>query len=437
MEFFESLEFFGSYKIILLFLGLAILGATYLPRLLAAYPVSMPMVILILGIFASWLPLNIDPDFIFSKPRLLERVTEIAVIIALMEAGLKIDRLFDWKSWRIPLRLISITMLLTIVLIGLTGWWLLGLLPATALLLGAVVAPTDPVLASAIQVAGPNKGAKDEESGKEENEPNRDEDEVRFSLTSEAGLNDGLAFPFTYLAIFIAGSGFSQELVWSWFATHVIYKIGIALVIGYFGGRLAGKYLLSLSVYSDHSKAISGLASLALTFILYGVTELLAGYGFIAVFVGALSWRMYDPSHLQHSQFHGFIDKIQRILTGCLILIFGIIIGMGFLANVTKEEIITSFIIVFLVRPLSGILGLLGSDIPKKDRWAISFLGLRGIGSLYYFYYAINIQDFEGQNSVLTILMLIILFSIIIHGILGPLIMKYIDSTKGQESGYQ
>ncbi|WP_373494600.1 cation:proton antiporter [Aquiflexum sp.] len=434
MEFLEKLEFFGPYKTLLLFIGLAILAATYLPRFLSSYPVSMPMVVLGLGLIASIFPLNVDPDLIYSHTWLLEHVTELAVIIALMEAGLKIDRLFEWKTWRIPWRLLSITMLLTIFLIGITGWWIGGLLPATALLLGAVVAPTDPVLASDIQVAGPNQGARDEESGKEEHEPNRAEDEVRFSLTSEAGLNDGLAFPFTYLAIFLAGAGLSQELIWSWVATHVVYKIGIGVSIGYFGGWLAGKYLLTLPAYSDHSKAISGLSSLALTLILYGITELVAGYGFIAVFVGALTLRRYDPDHLKHSNLHSFIDKVQRILTSCLILAFGIVLGLGFLVDVTVVEIIITVLIVFFIRPLSGIVGLIGSKLPKKEIWAISFLGLRGIGSLYYFFYAINIHDFEGKNSVLTILMLTILFSIIIHGFLGPLIMKHLDSRTRQLS---
>ncbi|OOG71903.1 sodium:proton antiporter [Algoriphagus sp. A40] len=426
--FLENLEFFDSYKLLLLALGLAILSATYLPRVLSSFPVSMPMVVLGMGLFASLFPLNIDPDFMYSNTKLLEHVTEIAVLIALMEAGVKIDRLFDWKSWRITWRLLSITMPLTILLVWVAGWWVGGLASVTALLLGSVIAPTDPVLASDIQVGGPNQGAKDEESGKAESEPKLEEDEVRFSLTSEAGLNDGLAFPFTYLAIFIAASGFSQELVLSWFATHFIYKIAIGLAIGYFGGRLAGKYLLSIPVYSDHSKSISGLASLALTLILYGITELFAGYGFIAVFVGAIALRKFDPDHLQHSHLHNFIEKTQRIMTSCMILIFGIIIGQGFLTNVTLPEIIITGLIVFFIRPIAGMLGLLGTKLPKMEKWAISFLGLRGIGSLYYFYYAINNQEFEGKNSVLNIVVLTILFSIIIHGLMAPLIMKRLES---------
>lgn len=433
MEFLEYLEFFGHYKILLLIIGLAILAATYLPRFLSSYPVSMPMVVLGMGIVAGFFPLGIDPDLMYSKTKLIEHVTEIAVIIALMEAGLKIDRLFDWKTWRITWRLLGITMLLTILLISVTGWWIGGLVPATALLLGSIMAPTDPVLANDIQVAAPNQGAKDEESGKDENEPNRAEDEVRFSLTSEAGLNDGLAFPFTYLAVFIASSGFSQEVVGSWFATHVIYKIGVGLAIGYFGGKLAGRYLLNIPVYSDHSKAIIGLASVALTLILYGIAELLAGYGFIAVFVGALALRKFDPDHSQHGHLHRVIEKAQRIMTSCLILTFGIVIGFGFLADVNVPEAIISVLIVFLIRPLSGILGLLGLKIPKREIWAISFLGLRGIGSLYYFYYAINIHDFEGQNSVLNILMLTILFSMVVHGFLAPLIMKQLDKSSFTE----
>lgn len=419
MLFLENLEFFDSYKIVLLALGLAILAATYLPRFLSSFPISMPMVVLGLGLFASLFSLGIDPGFMISKPKLLENVTEIAVIIALMEAGVKIDRVFNWKTWRITWRLLAITMPITILLVWFAGWWIGGLVSATALLLGAVIAPTDPVLASDIQVGAPNKGAKDEETGKKETEAVKEEDEVRFSLTSEAGLNDGLAFPFTYLAMFGAASGFSQEIVWSWFATHFVYKIVVGVAMGYVGGKLAGRYLLSIPAYSDHSRAISGLASLALTLILYGITELFAGYGFIAVFVGALALRKFDPDHLQHTHLHSFVEKTQRIMTSSMILSLGIVVGLGFLADVTAQEIIITVLIVFLIRPIAGILGLIGSKVPIKESWAISFLGLRGIGSLYYFYYAINSQEFEGQNSVLNIVLLTILFSIVFHGLMG------------------
>jgi sodium/hydrogen antiporter len=430
MEFLESLEFFDSYKILLLAVGLAILAATYLPRFLSSFPLSMPMVVLVMGLLTSFFSLTIDPDFMYSQTTLLEHVTELIVIIALMEAGVKIDRLFEWKSWRISWRLLGITMPLTILLVWMAGWWVGGLVYSTALLLGSVIAPSDPVLSSDIQVGAPNHGAKDEETGKEESEPKKEEDEVRFALTSEAGLNDGLAFPFTYLAIFLAASGFSQELVWSWFTTHVIYKIGIGLAIGYLGGRVAGRYLLNIPTYSDHSKAISGLASLAITLVIYGVTELVAGYGFIAVFVGALALRKFDPDHLQHAHLHSFIEKTQRIFTSTIILIFGIIVGQGILADVTTEEILITALIVFLIRPVAGMLGLVGAKLPKAEMWAISFLGLRGLGSLYYFYFAINKQAFEGQNSVLNIVMLTILFSIVIHGMLAPLIMKQLERTR-------
>ncbi|WP_111671196.1 cation:proton antiporter [Algoriphagus litoralis] len=430
MEFLESLAFFDPYEILLLALGLAILAATYLPRFLSTFPISMPMVVLALGLFTSFFSLNLDPGFMYSQTKLMEHVTELAVIIALMEAGLKIDRLFDWKSWRIPWRLLGVTMPLTILFVWIAGWWAGGLVSSTALLLGSVIAPSDPVLASDIQVGGPNQGAKDEETGKEESEAKKEEDEVRFSLTSEAGLNDGLAFPFTYLAIFIAASGFSQELVWSWLGTHVIFKIGVGIAIGYLGGRVAGRYFLNTSAYSHQSKAISGLASLALTLIIYGLTELVAGYGFIAVFVGALTLRQFDPDHFQHSHLHGFIEKTQRVFTASMILILGIIVGQGILAEVTIEEILITIVIVFIIRPVAGIFGLIGAKLPKMEKWAISFLGLRGIGSLYYFYYAINQQEFEGQNSVLNIILLTILFSIVIHGILAPLIIKRLEKSK-------
>jgi NhaP-type Na+/H+ or K+/H+ antiporter len=165
--------------------GVGALLAALLPRLLADRPLSMPMVFLGLGAALFALPLGLpDPDPL-AHPGVAERLTEVGVIIALMGAGLKLDRGLGWRAWSSTWRLLAIAMPLTIAGTALLGWWWVGLAPAAAVLLGAALAPTDPVLASDVQVGEPSA---------EENA----EDEVRFALTSEAGLNDALAFPFFY-----------------------------------------------------------------------------------------------------------------------------------------------------------------------------------------------------------------------------------------------
>ncbi len=181
-----------NYDLLLAVVGAVTLAATALPLLLAGRPLSFPLAYVGLGLVLFSLPIDLPRADPIAQRAFLERISELAVIVALMGAGLKLDRPFGWSSWRPTWRLLGIALPVTIVATGLLGWWFLGLAPATAMLLGAAVSPTDPVLASDVQVGPPGES---------------DEDDVRFTLTSEAGLNDGLAFPFTNAAIAAAGAG--------------------------------------------------------------------------------------------------------------------------------------------------------------------------------------------------------------------------------------
>jgi NhaP-type Na+/H+ or K+/H+ antiporter len=165
--------------------GLALLLGAVLPRLLRRYAVSAPIGFVGAGVL---LGLAVDKSHLspIVEPALTEHLAELTILVALMGVGLAIDRPIGWRRWKVTWRLLLVAMPACIAAVAGAGW-LLGLAPATALLLGAVLAPTDPVLASDVQVQGPSTGA--------DAEPEED-DEVRFALTSEAGLNDGLAFPF-------------------------------------------------------------------------------------------------------------------------------------------------------------------------------------------------------------------------------------------------
>jgi NhaP-type Na+/H+ or K+/H+ antiporter len=209
-------------------LGLAALLAGLLPRLLASRPLSMPIVFLGLGMALFALPLGLPDPNPLRHPHLTERLTEIGVIVALMGAGLKLDRRLGWRSWSTTWRLLAIAMPLTIAGTALLGWWWVGLAPAAAMLLGSALAPTDPVLASDVQVGEPG--------GHEEGE-----DVVRFSLTSEAGLNDALAFPFVYAAIAMAAQG-ANPAAWigEWLAVDVVYKVVVGIAVGALVGRMLG-----------------------------------------------------------------------------------------------------------------------------------------------------------------------------------------------------
>jgi len=218
----------NPYIVLLTGLGIVILAIAWLPMLLRNAPLSLPIFCMALGLGIYSIPgTGPDPDFTAQAP-FIERLTELVVIISLLGAGLKLDRRIGLQRWRTTWLLLAVTMPLSILGITALGTVMLGLSVPAALLLGAVLAPTDPVLASDIQVGPPKSGG---------------EDEVRFSLTSEAGLNDGLAFPFTNLAIAMAAAGAQygsiQPGTWTleWLGYDVLWKLGAGLVVGHLVGR--------------------------------------------------------------------------------------------------------------------------------------------------------------------------------------------------------
>ena len=219
-----------------LLLGLSLLLAIVLPQLTHRIPVSPPMVLVArrhghrpAAPRRRDQPRPAGPPHALITPR--HHVTEFTVLVSLMGVGLAIDRTLDprsWRSWRTwsPVwRLLLVTMPLTILGIALLGWWVAGLAPAVALLLGAALAPTDPVLASDVQVGEPLTEDVDDGEGDRDEDARDEDDDIRFSLTAEAGLNDGLAFPFVHLALLLLAGGFGLADAGGWLGWYVVGKI--------------------------------------------------------------------------------------------------------------------------------------------------------------------------------------------------------------------
>lgn len=399
-----------AYDLALLVMGLAAFGVVGLPKLLSDRPLSYPIVFVVGGMALFALPFGIvQPDPV-EYAATTEALTELGVITALMGAGLALNRPVGLRRWRTTWMLLGVTMPLTIGAVALLGWWVLGLTPAAAVLLGAVLAPTDPVLASDVQVPKPNVG----------------DDEVRFALTSEAGLNDGLAFPFTLLAMLLAVGGTdSSGWLIEFLAVEVLYKIGAGLASGIVVGRL-----LAWAIFSRHSpipETRDGVIALAATLIAYAGTEFIRGYGFVAVFVAALVIRAYQGEHEYHDQLHQFSDQIERLLSAVLLVLFGGAITAGLLGPLGWRETVVAFVIVLLVRPLAGWAGLIGVPVAKPERAAISFFGIRGVGSFYYLAYATNQVEFLQTDGLWAIVGLVVGISIVVHGVTASPVIRLID----------
>lgn len=401
-------QFSFNYNLLLLLLGLTFLGTSFLTRLLSRTPISIAMVFIVLGVI---LPL-IFPDFMTVDPVknsvFVERTTEIAVIISLMGVGLKIDRPFGWRTWQSTWRLLAITMPLCIAGMAFGGVWLAGLPLAAAVLLGAVIAPTDPVLATEVQVGAPMSG---------------DEHEENFALTSEAGLNDGLAFPFVNLAVVLAAVGLTGNDLFVWFKIDVVWKIFAGVGVGAIIGHLIA---VLVSRLGKNNQLSDGFVAIALTLFSYGATELVYGYGFIGVFVAAIMFRRYERKNELHKALHSFSEQIEQLLMSVVLILLGIAIGQGLFNVLTWPAVFLSIIFLFLIRPAAGMLGLTGTKTTLAARMKISWFGIRGVGTFYYLAYGLNHANFEEPQAriIWAVAGFIVLMSVFVHGVTAYFFMQ-------------
>ncbi|MHA7246133.1 cation:proton antiporter [Arthrobacter tecti] len=418
---------FEGPSIIYTILGVVVFAAALLPRLLRRAPISMPMVFLGGGVLAfaliDYLP---TPDPVKYEV-VTTHLTEVCVIISLMGAGLALDRPLSWRSWSTTWRLLAIVMPVCVLALAWMGYVFLGLGLASAILVAAALAPTDPVLASEVQVGEPADG----EEGFDR------EDEVRFGLTSEAGLNDGLAFPFVYLAISISlvgaapGAWFPQ-----WFLVDVLWRISFGVLLGYGTGKLLGALFFSARArsfrLSNHSE---GFVALAATFLAYGLTETFEGYGFIAVFVCAITIRAAERDHGYHRVLHSYVEQLERLLSVVILVLLGGAIARGLLETIGWTDVVLALVFLLLVRPLAGYLGLLGGHTGTRDKVALAFFGVRGIGSLYYIGYGLSNGEFTAEaNEVWAFVGLVVALSVVLHGVSATPVMRALDRVRRREA---
>jgi NhaP-type Na+/H+ or K+/H+ antiporter len=407
--------------------------------LLKPLPISTPLLYLLVGIVfgeAGFDLLALDP---FDDAVLLERVTEIAVIVSLFTAGLKLRVPLRDRLWRLPLSLAFISMIVTVGLIALSGYLWLGLSAGAAVLFGAVLAPTDPVLASDVQVTEPG-----------------DRDRLRFALTGEAGLNDGTAFPFLMLGLGLMGHHALGDGWSRWWLVDVAWSIPGGLVIGYLLGMAVGTLVLYLR--RRYPEAVGGEEFLAIGLIAlsYGIALLLHAYGFLAVFAAGLAMRRIEaeavghdiapeevfeeveesdleeraatderiaPAHMTRSLLH-FNEQLERIGEVGIMLLVGAMISTRYLPIVALWFVPLLFLVI---RPLAAGIGMLGTDTNRVQRAFVSWFGVRGIGSIYYLMFAVvhGLEE-EIARDLIGLTLTVIASSVVIHGVtVTPLMAWY------------
>ena len=407
------------------------LGGSFITRL----PLSAAMVYLAVGIAIGpwgWGLLKLDA---IKNTVLLERLTEVALLISLFTSGMKLELPFKDKRWHIPVQLATVSMLLTVGAVTVVGVWFLNLPVGAAVLLGAILAPTDPVLASDVQMADPS-----------------DRDRLRFGLTGEGGLNDGTAFPFVMLGLGLLGVHELGDMLWRWWAVDVLWAVAGGLALGYAMGTVVGRAIIYLRTQRREALGSDEFIALGLIALTYGLALLTLTYGFLAVFAAGLALRRIDdpvavatqvpksetselsaenlratgtnaPAHMMR-QVERFNSQLESFAEVAIVLVVGVL-----LATVTFRSDVLWFVplLFLLIRPVSVVAGLVGTDVKPIQRRLMAWFGIRGIGSLYYLLYAIS----HGiavplAQQLLSITLAVIVTSVIAHGIsVTPLMNRY------------
>lgn len=387
-----------------------------------------------LGSFGLGL-IKLDP---LTQSPLLERLTEVAVAVSLFTTGLKLHIPLSEGRWKLPVRLAFGSMIITVGLIAFVGVYWLGLSIGAAILLGAILAPTDPVLASDVQVADA-----------------LDRDRLRFGLSGEAGLNDGSAFPFMMLGLGLLGLHEIGVAGWQWLAVDVGWSVVGGLGVGGLLGTLIGRLVIYLRQHHREAIGLDDFLTLGLIALTYGLAVLIGASGFLAVFAAGLALRRIErltsgdkaveevlqeatllkkeevAAHPEQAAAFmteavlGFNEQLERIGEVIVVLLLG---GMlSFIFGYFAFEVIWFIPLLFLViRPVSVWLGLLGSRATPLQRYLISWFGIRGIGSVNYLMYSIEHGlPHDLAQRLTSITLTVVAVSIVVHGISVTPLMNF------------
>ena len=442
--------------------GLLLVVMTLSSSLISRVPLSSAILYLAVGVGIGPWGLGIlvlDP---VGDAHLLERLTEVAVLISLFTVGLKLELPLRDRRWRIPLQLASASMVLTVGAITAVGVWLLNLPLGAAVLLGGILAPTDPVLASDVQMVDP-----------------QDPDRLRFGLTGEGGLNDGTAFPFVMLGLGLLSLHDLGDWGWRWWAVDVVWAVAGGVAIGYALGALVGRAILYLRTRHREALGADEFMVLGLIALAYGVALLCHTYGFLAVFAAGLALRRvaaqpalpgtvgtvgtmgsgaeagapsggdaapavpaaamqsatvatpstpstsadHAPRHLMQAV-ERFNAQLERLAEVAVVLVVGALLTV---VDYGTEVLWFVPLLLLVIRPLAVYVGLVGAKVEHSQRRLIAWFGIRGIGSIYYLMYAIT-HDLHPviAQRLLAITLAVVVASVLLHGVsVTPLMRRY------------
>ncbi len=406
---------------LLLFMGLT---ASILKR----SSVTSAIIYLAVGVLVGPTALNLFHFNPLKESALLEVLTEVAVLISLFSAGVKMPVPFTLARWRAPILLATVSMTITVAAVAAFAYYVLDLPLGAGVLLGAILAPTDPVLATDVQIRHPG-----------------DHDQLRFTLTCEAGMNDGSAFPFVMLGMGMLDLHEIGEFGMNWLLLDVLWATLAGITIGIVAGVALARLGWKLRSKPHKHELMDDFLGLGLIGVVYGLTVMVNGWGFLAVFFAAVALRQTElklakaaqaafdgsitqqvarsagkvPAELESPETVSegslvFKEHLERLSEVVLVLLIG---GSLYLNSWTWEAVWLALFLFVIARPVSVVVGLLGTNTTWRIRGMTGWFGVRGIGSLYYLMYAIEHGLPEALSlQLIQMTLIVVTLSILLHG---------------------
>ncbi|MGV7206225.1 cation:proton antiporter [Oxalobacteraceae bacterium A2-2] len=419
-------------------IGLLMLARGLAASAIARSPFTSTIVYLGVGLVLGPTVLDILDFDPMKSSALLEVLTEIAVLVSLFSAGVKMPVPFALRRWSAPIRLAWLSMALTVGMVAAFCYYVFGMPLGAGVLLGGILAPTDPVLATDVQVRTPG-----------------DNDQLRFTLTCEAGMNDGSAFPFVMLGLGLLGLHGLGDYGWRWVVLDVLWATSVAILMGVACGSALARLGWRLRGGPHRKEVLDDLVGLGLIAVVYGLTVMLDAFGFLAVFFAGVALRQTElmlagaprdreglldpdpakseaaaasddqrPPLIVSGEALVFKEHLERLSELTLVLLLG---GMLLLESWDWKAFVLAGFLFLVARPVAVFIGLAGSSTSWRNRALTGWFGVRGIGSIYYLMYAIE----HGLPSALArdltqISLAVIVLSILVHGLsVRPLMTRY------------
>jgi len=402
----------------LLLIGSVLVAMALAEPAVRRLPLSPALVYLSVGWAAAWLASPPLPEADLPRHATLLRVlSEITVLVSLFAIGLKIRMPATWSAWRVPALLATSSMLWSVALATVLAWLVLPLEWPMALLLAAILAPTDPVLASDVQIRSED-----------------DRDALRLSLTAEGALNDGTAFPVVMLALGLLGlHGLGDHGV-DWLLRDVLWSVLAGVALGVACGRAVGSAMLR-RLREGSSTEWDELLYLGAIALVYALALAAQASAFLAVLAAGVTLLRRHPAtgpdpaaQSFGQQMQVFGARCERLAEVLMVLLIG--------AALTRVEwsgrvVAFAFAMLLLVRPLSVMAGVPPRVLPLAQRSLIAWFGIRGVGSVFYLALALQ-YGVAGEDAQILISACLVCLALStgLHGVSATPLMNWYQNRR-------